>query len=36
MLDRRLTVDEVANCLQIMKNYVIISFYIYWNKKLYL
>jgi hypothetical protein len=29
MLDRRLTVDEVANCLQIMKNYVIISFYIY-------
>jgi hypothetical protein len=26
LLDRHLTVDEVANCLQITKNYVIISF----------
>jgi hypothetical protein len=26
LLDRRLTIDEVVNCLQIMKNEVIISF----------
>jgi hypothetical protein len=26
LLDRRLTVDGVANCVQIMKNYVNVSF----------
>jgi hypothetical protein len=32
LLDRWLTIDEVAYHLQIMKNYVIISFMFYWNK----
>jgi hypothetical protein len=35
LLDRRLTVDGVANRLQITKNYVIISF-LYLLKQMYL